>query len=176
MIQNILSKLPFLKDDEVDENDVVLSEEDLRAERIAFHRDRVRNGPTKFSTPTSGQIRRERVRALARQTKRARRNQVQSHFAALREIAVLRGHLQAVGIILYQGNHKPGAGDIIASTTWIIRRFADSKRADETGALVVTEDVVRESLQAALNRYQHLTNRPQTALSESYELPVAVSA
>lgn len=176
MIQNILSKLPGLKADEVDESDVVLSEEDLKAERIAFHRTSVRNGPTNFRAPTNGQLRRQRVRALARQTKRARRNQVQSHFATRAEIALLRGHLQAVGIILYRSHHKPGAGDIIHSMTWIIRRFADAKRADDTGAVVVTEEIVRESLQAALNRYQHLTRQEQTPLSPAFELPVSVSA
>ena len=175
MIHDILSKLPGLKSDDGDA-EVVLSDEDLRAERIAFHRDRVRNGPVKFSAPTSGQIRRAQVRELARKTKKARRRQVKGHFGAVREIATLRGHLQAVGIILYPGHHKPGQGDVIASMTWIIQRFADSKRADETGGVIVTEDVVRESLQAALNRYQHLTRQEQTSLSPAYELPVAVSA
>lgn len=175
MIQNILSKLPGLKSD-AEEVEPVLSDEDLKAERIAFHRDRVHNGPVKFSAPTSGQIRRAQHRDLARKTKKARRRQVNAHFGAMQEIAILRGHLQAVGIILYRSHHKPGAGDVINSMTWIIRRFADAKRADETGGVVVTEDVVRESLQAALNRYQHLTRQDQTALSPAYELPVAVSA
>lgn len=176
MIHDMLSKLPFLKSSDEVDTEILLSEEDLRAERIKFHRTSVRNGPVKFRPPTSGQIRREKVRALARQTKKARRNQVRAHFAQREETAILRGHLQAVGIILYRGDHQPGAGDVIASMTWIIRRFADAGRADATGGVVVTEEVVRESLQAALNRYQYLTGRPQTALNPSYELPVAVSA
>lgn len=175
MIHNILSKLPGLKSDG-EEVEPVLSEEDLKAERIAFHRDRVRNGPAKFSAMTNGQVRRAQHRELARKTKKARRRQVRAHFETRAEIALLRGHLQAVGIILYPGHHKPGGGDIVASMTWIIRRFADAKRADETGGVVVTEEVVRESLQAALNRYQHLTRQKQTALSPAFELPVAVSA
>lgn len=175
MIQNILSKLPGLKA-ESEEVEVVLTEEDLKAERIKFHRLSVRNGPVKMSGPTSGQIRRERVRALARQTKRARRNQISSHFAALREIAVLRAHLQSAGILAYSTDYRPAGGDVLAAITWIIARFADDKVADEQGRVTITEAVVRESLQAALNRYQHLTRQEQTPLSPAYVLPVSVAA
>jgi hypothetical protein len=172
---HILDKLPLLnsKDEEVEP---VLSEEDLKAERIEFHRNKVRNGPAKFSEPTSGQIRRERHRALARQTKRARRNQIKSHFASKREIAVLRGHLQAAGLILYRTDYRPGAGDVTASFIWIISHFADDKLSDELGRIEITEGVVRSSLQAALNRYQHLTGRPVTKISEDYVLPIGVAA
>jgi hypothetical protein len=172
---NLLEKIPFLKTADA-EAEVVLGEEDAKAERIAFHRNKVRNGPTKFSTQTTGQFRREQLRGLARKTKNARRKQIRDHFAALREIAVLRGHLQAAGIIQYRTDYQPAGGDVVNAITWIIGHFADDKLADERGRVEITEPVVRASLQAALNRYQHLTGRPQTPLSPAYVLPVAVAA
>lgn len=174
MIQNLLSKLPFLSDDKAEE--VELSEEELRKQRIAFHRERVSNGPVKFSSPTSGQIRRFGHRELARKTKAARRRQIREHFAQKTEVAVLRAHLQAAGLIVYPTGHTPGAGDVLNAFTWIISHFADDKHADENGRVEVTREVVVSSLQAALNRYQHLTGRPQTAISPSYVLPVEVAA
>lgn len=177
MIHDILSKLPGLKSDQVDDADVVLSEEDLKAERIAFHRQKVRNGPVKFSAPSTGQLRRERHRALNRQTKNARRRQIQAHFANKRETAVLRAHLQAAGIVLYANpDFRPAPGDVIAAFTWIISHFADEKATDSTGRIVVTRDVVIQSLQAALNRFQHLRGEPAQTLSPAYVLPVEVAA
>jgi len=173
---HILDKLPLLnsKDEEVEP---VLSEEDLKAERIAFHRRYVRNGPVKSGGPTNGQIRRERHRALARKTKRARRNQIQAHFANKREIAVLRAHLQAAGIILYVNeDFRPAPGDVLAAFAWIISHFADDKAVDADGRIVVTREVVIQSLQAALNRFQYLRGEPAQTLSPAYVLPVEVAA
>lgn len=77
---NIFSNLPST-DPEVEAELEARDRQDL----IRFHREKVRNGPVKFKEQTTGQARRERQRALDRQTKKARRLQVKAYFEAQRK-------------------------------------------------------------------------------------------
>jgi hypothetical protein len=169
---DILSKLPFLKDETSDVDDA-LSHEDAKAANIDFHRRSVRNGPAKFSTPTSGQTRRAGVRDLARRTKKARRAQVRGFLSTKSEVATLRGNLQAAGVVPYR---TPGfvAGPLQAHSAivWILRHFAEG---DENGRVEVTRLAVIQSIGSAIERYNKLTGT-NYILDPGYELPVAVSA
>ena len=128
----------------------------------------------KTSNLSSGQIRRARVRRLNRQTMKARRRQIQQHFIERRELATIRGHLQAAGVIAYATTYQPAPQRVLDSVTWIIQRFAEAPGGVEQ--IEVTHEVVIDSLTSALNRYQHLTGQPATSLSPTYVLPVAVAA
>ena len=100
---DILSKLPLIgqKDDETDDLTPEEIEAEARAERIRFHREKVRNGPTKFSFVTEGQQRRAKDRAIRGRQKKVRKAQVRAHFEKQQAIASLRGNLQAVGTLPY---------------------------------------------------------------------------
>ena len=172
---DLLSKLPFLKSEK--EEETPLTDAEAKAERIKFHRTQVRNGPTNFRVVTNGQQKRARVRELNRRSRKARRAQIRQHFADLREAATLRGHLQAVGIAPYAvATTTLTAEGALRGIVWIVERFADDSLVDENGQVQVTEEVVRQSLTSALNRWQHLVGLPPTELSPAYVLPVALPA
>lgn len=173
---DLLSKLPFLKSDQTEEQPE-LSPEDAKKQRIQFHRDHVRNGPSNFKATTSGQQKRAHVRSLNRRTRKARRAQVRQHFADLREASVIRGHLQAAGIAPYALTSTWIDPELaLRSVIWIVQRFADDSLVNAEGQVEVTEVVVRQSLTSALNRWQHLVGLPPTELSPAYVLPVALPA
>lgn len=144
---------------------------DEKRERIRFHREKVRNGPVKFSQPTSGQQRRAMVRATNSMQRKGYRRQVKAYFAAQRELMSLRPRLQAAGIL-------PITVALPAARTYsaIVDLISSFAEPDENGQVEVTEVVVRDALRSALNRYQTLTGQELTALPEGYELPVAVAA
>lgn len=176
---DILSKIPFLKSflkSEHQAEEMALDEAKEKADRIAFHREKVRNGPVSFKTPTNGQFKRARKRLLQSETKKARRRQVQNFFASEREESVLRAKLQAAGLLPYATDFEPDQQVVLDSITWLIRRFADSKMAAADGSVEVTYDVVIQSLQSALNRWEAIVGLPQTIIPEEYELPVLVAA
>lgn len=166
---NILSKLPFLKDRDGD--DVIDVAEERKA-RIQFHRDKVRNGPVKFNGPTNGQIRRQQKRIIARQTKNNFTRQKRLFWAAQQEAATLRGQLQ-FALVIPSVHFTPTPQQSLSAITWIVERFAEG---DDGGQVVVTEDLVRQSLQSALNRYETVNGKPITLLPDTYVLPVALSA
>lgn len=175
---NILDKvLHFKSDDDAAEIEPEISEEEARKQRIQFHRDKVRNGPVKFSSPTNGQVRRAEKRFLAGRTRAARRNQVRSYFLTQKQAAILRGQLQAAGVVEY---HSPDffarPEQSLRSVVWLVERFADDSNADEFGQIVLDEPTVRQALQSALNRYQGFVGEPITTLPEDYVLPVRLAA
>lgn len=156
-----------------------LSDEEIaaqeKAERIAFHRRSVRNGPAKFHHVTSGQIRRAHARDIARQTRKTRRKQVRAFKAQQAEAATLRGHLQAAGVLAYvnpgltaQGRPEQARRSII----WLVEHYYPAE-INET--VEVTEDVVRRGIEAAAQRWQTLVGMPVTPLSPAYTLPVRVA-
>lgn len=170
---NLLSKLPFLTSNTDDET--TLSEEEIRKQNIEFHRTKVRNGPAKFSSPTSGQMRRAAQRRLNSQTKKARRAQVRSHFDREQGIAYLRGNLQAAGLVPYRTpgfQARPEAA--LSSIVWIMQHYAIHD-ADENGVVEVNHDVVMAALESALGRYNELVGT-NYEIFEDYLLPVAVPA
>lgn len=172
MFDNLLSKLPLLKDQ--DARDLDDDEEaEAKRERIQFHRDHVRNGPVKFNPPTSGQLRRERQRAVARSTKKARRKQVRDYFDGLRESSRLRAKLQSAGVIPFalpetEVSDRARQDAIV----WIVERFAQGEGGQQ---IEVTETVVRDALQLALNRWQKLNGLPETEL-EGHVVPHLLDA
>lgn len=174
---DILSKLPFVSSGEdAVEDTAELGEVEAKKARIDFHRRSVRNGPANFKSPTSGQIRRAKVRALAASTKRARRAQIRQFHADQREASILRGHLQAAGVIAYANPERMASPQqALASVVWIVQRFGGDF-ADETGRVEVTMEVISSSLTAALNAWQCLVGQDVTPLSPAYQLPVALSA
>lgn len=170
---DILSKLPFLKSDATEEEVAEYDEAQARLDRIAFHRDHVRNGPANFKQPTNGQVKRAKKRALARDTKKARRQAIRKYHADQREGATLRAHLQGAGVLPYFGEQAPTPRQAVQSVSWLVSRFAPAP-ADGSGRIEVTRSVVMESLQAGLNRWQQIVGHPATKLSPAYRLPVAL--
>lgn len=171
---NLLENLPSLSKDEVREE--IATEEELRQSRIEFHRSRVRNGPAKFSEPTSGQIRRAKKRALNRQTKAAKKNQHRRYFNALEQASILRGHLQAAGVLSYASpDFKPRPEAVLLSVTWLAQHFADQEQADENGQIQLTATVVVDAIQAAYSEHNRLIGAPDVPLSPAYVLPVRLA-
>lgn len=154
MIQNLLAKLPgpTLFGKRITELKEIPQDES-RAQRVQFHRERVRNGPAKFSTPTNGQVRRARKRAEAtshrKQLAKARRN----HWQARREAAVLRSYLQAAGIMPYDHRDKVASiEDATRAITWLYVKFGKSLSGHPT--------MIEDALQAAWAHYCELTGTP----------------
>lgn len=175
-LTSIFKNMPLLGEDKADEVDPEVAEVAAKKERIDFHRRSVRNGPVAFKTVTNGQLRRAKVRELRRNAKRARRAQVRDYFAAQREGATIRGHLESVGLMQEIFDRPAWEINIFSayrSSLWLIKHFAPV----EAGTNVeVTEDLVRSSFRAALNRWQVIVGLPATDLPTSYELPVSVAA
>lgn len=175
---NIISNLPFMKGVGKEHAEgPELGEVESKKERIEFHRRSVRNGPVSFKTPTSGQVKRFKERALARETKTARRRQLRKYHAEQREAMAIRGNLQAAGVISYS-SHDFGVKSeaIVRAFTWIVENFVDPKHIDKDGNVELTHEVVAQALTSALNRYQALVGLPVTPLSPAYQFPVALSA
>lgn len=151
-------------------------ENEAKKARIKFHREHVRNGPVKFNPPTNGQLRRAEERALRTQTRKTRRRQVRAYLADQREGAVLRSKLQAVGLLSYvQRSRKLDPRIGYEATVWLVQRFASDDLADEQGRVEVTEQVVRDAFQSALNRWESIVGLPTSQIAEEYALPVQVS-
>lgn len=133
--------------------------EELKRERVNFHRERVRNGPAKFSTMTSGQIRRAQQRDLkARQRKQFKRT-VKNHFGDRRNEAILRGQLQLAGILpLSSGEHDDRSID--QAVVWIYDRFGEKVEKPESKH-------IEAALQAAWERYTELTGLPYAPLEHA---------
>jgi hypothetical protein len=172
-LPDLFAQLPGLRDKQTDDEPTEL---ESKRDRIKFHREKVRNGPVKFREPSSGQVRRFQARSLKSMQRKGYRRQVKGHLAAQREGMILRGMLQSTGVLDYVlpiSHLRPEAA--LAGITWIVERFADDRAADENGRIEVTEDVVRQSLQSALNRWQAIVGLPPTELSDDYVLPVQVA-
>lgn len=111
--------------------DTVSDEEQARRDRIEFHRTSVRNGPVSWKTQTNGQVKRGRKRAAARQQKKAYRTEVRNHFARLRQAAIVRTHLQVVGLIPFIDGHEEPLEKQAASTLWIAANYGESFEHDD---------------------------------------------
>jgi len=164
---NIISKLPFLKS--TDEEADSLTEEELKAERIAFHRAKVRNGPVNFKELTTGQVRRIQIRAANGKTRKARRRQVKMYFLTQQEGAVLRGQLQAAGLVSYVHTEIDSVKQVVA-TIWLTKRFGEVD--PETGRVPMEEKSVRAALQSALNRWESIVGLPASQISPEYITPI----
>lgn len=150
---NIFKHLPGVdKADEV----VEPTEADLKAERIQFHREKVRNGPANFRSVTEGQIRRAKARAEKREAKRNFKREVRQHLNAMRFNATVRGQLAVAGVI-------PTALDYpikrqVDATVWIVRRFGVSvDRTDGPAYASFKRADVLSALRAAVETYNEAT-------------------
>lgn len=155
----MFDSLPSLVQDDAEDltdEEVAELEAEAKKDRIAFHRTSVRNGPVKFGHPTSGQLRRQRHRDLARQTKRGVRGQRKQFFANRREHAVLRGVLQAVGVVEYETTVVISDAVRFRSATWILNNFG-AKEIPNGGKDGLEADYLRNAVQAAFNRFSDLS-------------------
>ena len=168
---NLLSHLPFLNGskDEAPEAEFDYDSPEAKKERIDFHREKVRNGPVKFTSPTNGQIRRFEKRVAEGRTKKARRHQVRMHLLQTQEAAVLRGQLQMAGLVPYAGLHVIDPVKQVRATVWIIDRFGED---GEHGRKSFLEPDVRAALQSALNRYEALHGQPTSELDPDFVTPI----
>lgn len=114
-------------------------EAEAKRERIEFHRARVRNGPVQFARGTHP-ARRKRIDARSHQRK-ARNHRVRTFLHNQMELAVLRGHLQAVGALPYADHSfRPGQGVVEASVQHFLRRAGiDRKAAAELNGPVLLD-------------------------------------
>lgn len=150
-------------------------EAQAKQERIKFHREHVRNGPSKFKTPSNGQLERARQRYYDGLRRKDYRKQVRAHFRNSMEAAVLRGHLRSVGLTLIDGlpEYRPTQAQAMASTIWLLEAFAEP---NEDGQVRVTSDVVIGAYQAGLSRWQEIVGLPKTRIPDDFEILVGVSA
>lgn len=146
------------KADEVELSDEEKAAQD-KADRIDFHRKNVRNGPVSFKTITAGQERRTRERAVRKIERKNFRAEVRNYFERQRVAAVLRGHLQAVGLIAYVDGHEADMHDQIVSTAWINQRWGSEVIVDNqgTGHVSFSRDGVLDALRSAAEFYEKAT-------------------
>lgn len=122
---------------------------------------------------SSGQIRRAKHRALDRKTRSARRKQVSGHHKTQREAAIVRGQLQAAGVLPYsEESARATPEQALKSVTWLVERFGD---ADEDGRIEVTRPVVMAALISAKAYWENAIGLPESRLDPDYELPVDVA-
>jgi hypothetical protein len=152
---DILSKLPFLSGDANNDEtiDEVALEVEAKADRIKFHRAHVRNGPANFKEQTSGQVRRAKVRALAGRTRKAARAQRREHFAQRAEHALLRGHLQAIGVIAYETDFVPTQDARFVSARWVLNNYGGDLSGDDFNEA----EFLRAAVQAAFDRFSDIS-------------------
>lgn len=168
---NILSKLPFLDSKPGDDIDAEAFEIQSKADRIAYHRAKVRNGPVSLKTMSTGQFKRAQQRELKGRTKKARRSQVRGYLANQREAATLRAHLQEVGILSFATPHRKITFERAeTSLHWLL--VSDIKRTKQP---LVDEADLGAALTRSLNRYQALIGEPTTPLSPAYTIPVVTA-
>lgn len=145
-----------------------------KKDRVAFHREKVRNGPVRMTPPSNGQIRRAQARATKRQIRKNFKRDVRAYRSQQAEAATLRGHLAAVGLVDYSvEGYKPTPMQQLQSSIWLVRHFAD---VEEGEVFEVTQIVAAESFLRALNRWRSLVGQPVTeSLPPAYVLPVVAA-
>lgn len=147
---------PFLgKKDDTPEK----TEEELKAERIKFHRQSVRNGPVKFRTLTNGQVRRMQKRDLLNQQKKSHRQARSNHWQGRQEAARLRAFLQGAGVVPYVTGINPSDETRDKAYRWLIGNYADEIETDDDG--IITTQTVENALYNAWKRYSDLTGQEQ---------------
>lgn len=161
---DLLGKLPFLKktEDESEEK----TQEQAKADRIKFHRERVRNGPVKYNDPTTGQVRRARQRQQQAVSGRSRRMQILNHFETRRLAATVRGQLQASGTLPYKYGGVIHPVTQVKATVWLVQRFGVEA---EDGSASLDRSDVENALTAALRFYGQVMNSPDLSLPDGFE-------
>lgn len=125
------------------------AEVESKRERIDFHRRQVRNGPVNFKGETAGQARRRAARQYASTLRKERKRRWSDFKDQQLGIAVLRGHLQAVGELPYADpKFEPSTQVGLASYDALFERY------------VLDDDLDDEYLDRALEHYNQLTGTP----------------
>ena len=122
---NIFSHLPFFNkaDDAEPELSPEEQEAQAKAERIEFHRTQVRNGPVSFRSISAGQQRRARERAEKSAIRKNFKREVKQYHERQMVAAVLRPHLQTLGLIPTATGRVFTEHEQIVSTGWIVQRY-----------------------------------------------------
>lgn len=167
---------PF-KTQSVEEED---AEAQAKRDRIDFHRKNVRNGPVKFKSPSSGQLRRAHDRSIQRNIQKTREAQVRRFFGDQRLAAVARGKLHTVGIGFADASGRPYLVGIehrtkqqVDAARWLIEHFAHAQVGD---TIEISDNVILTSFSTALAHCQVRAGLPTTGLPEGYALPGLVTA
>jgi hypothetical protein len=137
----------------IEEQEQILADE--KKARVEFHAKQVRNGPVNWRTITAGQQRRAAARSQKGSIRKANARHRRTFIAKRLDTAVLRGHLQAAGVVEY---HDP-AFEVPSSTKANALMALVSKygKRDEHGNLDFDaaghEQLVIDALEAAKNDY-----------------------
>lgn len=173
MLDKILSKLPLLSRDKDDEEEF-LSDEEVRHNRIVFHRTHVRNGPSGhvFGAVNARAQKRAQVATAKRRVKRARRSQLRDYHESQRIAAVVRGHLQLAGVLPYVVERELDPRQQVISASWLVQRFGTT--VEEDGREIVSfkyEDVLT-ALGEALHFYGQVVGLPDLQVPAGYVVPI----
>lgn len=122
-----------------------LTDEELKAQRIQFHRDHVRNGPQKWRTISTGQQRRQRDRDMKALQKKATRTHRRAWHQRKAEFATLRGHLTILGVLEGHGTEFTRQ-QTQTSLEWVVAKFGER---DDDGNLVLNDNLVGDAVEAA---------------------------
>ena len=98
-------------------------EAQAKAERIEWHRTQVRNGPVSFRSISAGQQRRAKGRAEKSAIRKNFKREVKGYHERQRVAAILRPHLQALGLVPTATGREFTEHEQIASTGWIVQRY-----------------------------------------------------
>lgn len=158
-----LPSLNEAEDRDLTEEEIAEAEAQAKKDRIKFHRTHVRNGPAKFTHVTNGQVKRQRRRDLARQTRKAAQAQRRAFRATLQEHALLRGQLQAIGVIAYETGFTPSDEARFRAARWIVTHYGADEVPDlgEEGA---EQAYLRAAIQAAFDRFADLSGVERSAV------------
>lgn len=155
---NPISNLLDFRSNHDDEERVLTAEEkseiaaEEKRERIEWHRRNVRNGPAKFGVITAG---RQKSRFRRRQEADARKATLKHRRAWIRNrhyVAILRGQLQALGVVEYTTpDHKATSAAVASAATWVVREFG---QRDIDGGLVFDDHLFADAVRAAEKFYE----------------------
>ena len=164
---DFLKKLPSLKatQDDIDAD----AEAKAKADRIAFHRERVRNGPVSFKPVTAGQERRARARAVRKQMRVTRKTQVRNYFETQALGAQVRAHLQGAGVLPYVHARPLDLHQQVVSAAWLIERFG--KEGEDGTTSYAYEDVLL-ALAEALRFHGQVIGDETLQVPADYVVPV----
>lgn len=123
IFSHLSDKLLGSKADEAPELTKEEQEAQAKAERIEFHRTQVRNGPTTFRYLSAGQQRRAKERAEKSAIRKNFKREVRSYHERQRVAAILRPHLQTLGLIPTATGRTFTEHEQMVSTGWIVQRY-----------------------------------------------------
>lgn len=125
-----------------------LTPEELKAQRIQFHREKVRNGPANFTYWTAGQQRRAQARAAKSQHRKLNQRHRRNFKTGELDRAILRGQLQAIGALPYATDFKPTVQMSISASTWLVANFAPRNEQSE---IIFDDETLTRAVENAMS-------------------------